>query len=104
MKTILKIFGIVVILLVAGIGILTMINWTDLKNFRPMAGNVYSKFMCSCLFVEGRTEEQCRVWSRVVIPISGYEVDYKEKRVTAKGLGLSGTSRYTGERFGCTIE
>jgi hypothetical protein len=104
MKKAAKIIGIVVIIMVVAMGLFIMINWSDLKNFRPMAGNVYSKFMCSCLFVEGRTEEQCRNWSRVAIPVSAYKVDYKEKRVTATGLGLTGTSSYRGERFGCVLE
>ncbi len=104
MKKGVKIAGIAAVILIVVLGLVILINLKDLRNFRPMAGNVYSKFMCSCLFVEGRTEEQCRNWSRVVIPVSEYRVDYREKRVTATGLGMTGTSSYRGERFGCTLE
>ncbi len=104
MKKTVKLLSIIILAIVLLLGIFIGANWSDIKNFQPMASGAFSKFMCSCMFVEGRSEEQCKNWSRLVIPQQGYSVNKKEKSVTATALWYSNTSRYRDERFGCTLE
>lgn len=104
MKKIGKILGIFILAVVLLIGIFVGANWTDIKNFQPMASGAFSKFMCSCMFVEERSEEDCKNWSRLIIPQQSYSVDKEKKSVTATALWYSNTSRYVGKRFGCTLE
>lgn len=104
MKKIAKLFGIILLAIVLLAGIFVGANWSDIKNFQPMPSGAFSKFMCSCMFVEGRSEEECKNWSRLSVPQQGYSIDLKKKSVTAKSLWHSTTSQYRGERFGCTVE
>lgn len=90
--------------MVLTIGILLASNWKDIKNFQPMASGAYAKFMCSCLFVEGRTEEQCKIWSRLSIPQSSYIISKKNKSVTSTALWFSSSAHYKSKRLGCTLK
>jgi len=101
---ILKILLILLVIVILGLGTVIGVNFKDIKNFLPMASGVYAKFMCSSMFVEGKNEEQARNWSRTVIPVKSYKVDFKNKSVTATALGKTSTARYISERFGCTLE
>jgi len=104
MKKIAKLLGIILLAIVLLVGIFVGANWSDIKNFQPMPSGAFSKFMCSCMFVEGRSEEECKNWSRLSVPQQGYSIDLKKKSVTAKSLWYNTTSRYMGDRFGCTVE
>jgi len=104
MKKILKIALILLLVVIVGIGAWVAANWKDISAFLPMASAAYAKFMCSSIFVEGKTEEAARNWSRLSLPVSSCEIDYTKKTVTVKGLGRENTARYKGARFGCTIE
>ncbi len=60
---------------------------------------------CSCLFVMGMDEDFCREWVRVSPDVARFRVDWDEKRVKARALGMGRTSAvHTGERTGCIIE
>ena len=60
---------------------------------------------CSCLFVMGMDEDFCREWVRVSPDVAKFRVDWENKRVKARALGMGHTSAvYTGERTGCIIE
>ena len=104
MKKIIKFFGILAAALILLVGIFIAANWTDIKNFQPMASGAFSKFMCSCMFVEGRSEEECQNWSHLSVPQQNYSVDRAKKSVTATALWYRNTSRYMGDRYGCTLE
>ncbi len=104
MKKIGKIAGIILIAIILVLGILLAVNWSDIKNFQPMASGAFSKFMCSCMFVEGRTEEQCKNWSRLVVPQQSYSINRKEKSVTATALWYTSTAQYVNKRFGCSLK
>jgi hypothetical protein len=104
MKKIMKIALILVLVILVGVGVWVAANWKDISAFLPMASAAYAKFMCSSIFVEGKTEERARNWSRLSLPVSSCEIDYKNKSVTVKGLGRVNTARYRGARFGCTVE
>ncbi len=101
---ILKLLLILLAVIILGLGIVAGANLKDIRAFLPMASAAYAKFMCSSIFVEGKNEEQARNWSRTVIPVKGYKVDYATKSVTATALGKTSTARYMGERFGCTLD
>jgi hypothetical protein len=104
MKRAMKIAGILLLIIILTVGILLASNWKDIKNFQPMASGAYAKFMCSCLFVEGRTEEQCKIWSRLSIPQSGYTINKKDMTVTSTALWYTSTARYKDKKLGCTLE
>ncbi|HPV98453.1 MAG TPA: hypothetical protein PLZ78_11530 [Spirochaetota bacterium] len=104
MKKILKIALILLLVVIVGIGVWVAANWRDISAFLPMASGAYAKFMCSSIFVEGKTEEAAHNWARLALPVSSCVVDYEKKTVTVKGLGHKNTARYAGARFGCTLE
>lgn len=104
MQKTLKFIFIILLTTLVLLGIYIGANWRDIKNFQPMGSATFSKFMCSCMFVEGRSEEQCLIWSRVVIPQQSYSVNKNEKSVTSSALWYTSTARYRNDRFGCTLE
>ncbi len=104
MKKIAKLIGIIFLTVFLLVGIFIGANWTDIKNFQPMASGAFSKFMCSCMFVEGRSEAECKNWSRLSVPQQSYSVNQKEKSVTATALWHKSRARYQNKRFGCTLE
>lgn len=104
MKKFMKILFMILVIIIIIIGIVTITNWNDINNFRPMVSGAFSKFMCSCLFVEQRSEEQCLQWSKLDLPVSSYSVNQNEKSVTASALGKTSKASYTNERFGCTLQ
>jgi hypothetical protein len=81
-----------------------VIHWKDLRAFQGMPSGAYAKFMCSSLFVEGKSEEQARIWSRMPVPVKEIQIDYTHKSVTARSLFHTSTARYVDERYGCTLE
>lgn len=103
-KKIFAALGILValILLIAGVWIGS--HWQLIKDFQPMASGAYSKFMCSCMFVEGRAEEECHNWSRLILPIQTCDIDGEAKTVTVKALGYTSTAAYVKDRYGCTLK
>jgi hypothetical protein len=104
MKLVRKILlGILVVVLVAA-AVLVALNRSDLLAFQPVASGAYAKFMCSSLFVEGKTEEQARNWSAVSLPVKLIQVDFTNKTVTASALFHTSTARYVNARLGCKLE
>lgn len=64
-----------------------------------------AKTMCSCMFVEGMSEDYCAAYSLQNPPVATFTVDVDRARVEAQTVLLWGDSaRYTGERFGCVFE
>lgn len=104
MKKFIQLLLILIVIILVGAGAWITANLKDIKAFLPMASAAYAKFMCSSLFVEGKTEEQAHNWSKLALPVQRCDIDYEKKTVTAKGLGKTSTARYVSERFGCTLE
>jgi hypothetical protein len=95
--------GIVGVALVIAL-VWAALNWSDLRAFQPVASGAYAKFMCSSLFVEGKTEEQARNWAKVSVPVKEIEIDYANKAVTARALFYTNTAQYVNERMGCVLK
>lgn len=70
-----------------------------------LASSFSAQEVCSCLFVMKRDEAFCREWTRVSPEVAKFRVDWDQKRVRARALGMGRSSaRYLGERWGCAIE
>jgi hypothetical protein len=61
----------------------------------------FSKEMCSCLFVEGQSENYCRDYAKQMIEVEDYKVDWSGKSVWSRGLKLETVVRFQSKRRGC---
>lgn len=95
-----RVFGLVILLLVTYLAI----NFRHSAAFPRIISAFYSKEFCSCYFVtEGKTE-QCHNFARQWIPIQSFSVDQEKRSVTVRGLFVTSTARYTGDRYGCVLD
>jgi hypothetical protein len=63
-----------------------------------------AKEMCSCLFVSGRTEKECRDYVDLGEVHPHISINLKRKKVTASlYFVLRQSARYEGARLGCRI-
>ncbi len=70
-----------------------------------LATGFAAKEGCSCIFVSGRDEEVCRSYLRVNPDVAKIKVDYENKRVTSKALGMKKTSAvWVSQEEGCVLE
>ncbi len=77
----------------------------DTLNFAPVPSVYHAKEMCSCLFVEGRSEQSCADYVRQsTVPVKDVVVDAEKKTVRASSLGVTSTARYKGQREGCGLD
>ena len=102
--SIIKISLVILVILLSIAGIYITINFKKISDFTHVASGTYSKWMCSCLFVEGRSEEACHNWSRHFIPIDKCTIDHEKKSVTVKSLGRTNSAQYMSREFGCTLQ
>lgn len=69
-----------------------------------LASGFSAKEVCSCIFVAGRSEDECREWTRVSPNVARFKVDTQDKVVTAHALWMGKTTaRYVDEKTGCII-
>lgn len=101
---ILKMTAAILVIVISAAAIWVSANFSDIKKIFPMASRTFSKFMCSCIFIEERNEEECRNWSRIPLPVSEFSIDRINRSVTSKAFGYTGTAKYKHERYGCTLE
>ncbi len=70
-----------------------------------LATGFAAKEGCSCIFVSGRDEEVCRSYLRVNPDVAKIKVDYDNKRVTSRALGMKKTSAvWVSQEEGCVLE
>ena len=103
-KVSIRILFIIIILLISTVGIYIIANYKKLSNFTHLASGTYAKWMCSCLFVEGRSEEACHNWSRHFVPINKCTIDHEKKTVTVKALGRINSANHVSKELGCTLQ
>lgn len=78
---------------------------TDTLAFAPVPSVYHTKELCSCLFVEGRGEQQCMDYVRQsTVPVKATKIDWEQKRVSAVALGVSSSARWRGPREGCGVD
>lgn len=71
----------------------------------PLASGFAAKEACSCVFVAGRSEEECAAWVKVSPAVASFRVDRERKRVVAHALGTSGASAtFVDEAHGCVLD
>jgi hypothetical protein len=64
-----------------------------------------AKEVCSCRFVMGRTEAECRAWTRASPAVATFRIDEEAKVVSAAALGLWGArARWISEQEGCRLD
>jgi len=74
----------------------------EVTSFPGIISSYYSKEFCSCYFVEKMGEPFCHDFARQYIPIQDFKLD--GNTVTVKGLFITNSSTYHGEREGCRID
>jgi CubicO group peptidase (beta-lactamase class C family) len=78
----------------------------DYFKVPKLISEFYAKEFCSCYFVVGRNEEQCRNDLKTDLPIFSIfsRINEKKKQITASFTGLKPAKAvYKGERLGCTL-
>jgi len=103
-KKIIKRFFAVVGLLLLFAGIYLAVNFKHTAAFPSIISAYYSKEFCSCFFVTEGTVDECHNFARQWVPIQSFKLDQEKRTVTVKGLFVTTTARYTGDRYGCILE
>lgn len=71
----------------------------------PLASGFAAKQMCSCVFVAGRSEEECAAWVKVSPDVARFRVDHERKAVRARALGLGRQdAHWVDDRTGCVLD
>jgi hypothetical protein len=105
LKRALKIVGIVLASLLGLAAVFVAWNWPALSVFPALPSGYEAKELCSCLFVEGRTQPECEAFIRQsVVPIDGRSFDMEGKSVTVTALWTTRSARFVSPRFGCVID
>jgi len=105
MKRALKWIGIVLGAILVCAGIWVAWNWKALSAFPGLPSGYEAKELCSCLFVEGRSQPDCEAFIRqTVVPIDGREFDMEKKTVRVKALWTERSAHFVSARYGCVID
>jgi hypothetical protein len=94
--------GFLVLILILAVYLL--VNFKHTKAFPKIISSFYSKEFCSCYFVTEGTPEQCHNFAKQWVPIQDFKLDKEARTVTVRGLFISTTARYTGDRYGCLLD
>jgi hypothetical protein len=99
------VFGVVVAAVAVTAAGWVAANWPALSSFPGMPSAYESKELCSCLWVEGRSEADCmRFVAQDVVPVDAVDVDSAGRRVTVRALWTANSARWLDERSGCRLE
>ena len=103
-KKILKRIAQVLLAALLIVTVYLLINYKHSAAFPRIISAFYSKEFCSCYFVTEGTPEQCHNFARQWIPIQSFSLDKEKRSVTVKGLLVTTTATYTGDRYGCVLD
>jgi hypothetical protein len=103
-KKILKRFFQVLGLLLVLVAVYLVINFKHTAAFPKIISAFYSKEFCSCFFVTEGTVDECHNFARQWVPIQSFDLDREKRSVTVKGMFVTTTARYTGDRYGCVLD
>jgi hypothetical protein len=105
MRKVLKIVGAVIGCVVAAGAVFVLFNWSTLSTFPAMPSSYEAKELCSCLFVENRSQADCEAFVRQdVVNIDGREYDMEGKKVTVRALWSENSAHYVSKRYGCVLD
>lgn len=104
MKKILKRLGQAMGLILLLIGAYLAINYKHTAAFPRIISAFYAKEFCSCFFVTEGDEKQCHNFARQWVPTQSFVLDQEKRTVTVKGLYVTTTARFTGDKYGCVID
>ena len=100
LKRFFQVVGVIMVLMVAYL----VANWKHTAAFPKIISAFYSKEFCSCYFVTEGTPDECHNFARQWVPIQSFSVDQDKRTVTVKGLFVTTTARYSGDRYGCVLD
>lgn len=72
-------------------------------SFFKVLSSSYAKEYCSCYYVVGQSKEYCQAYSRQILPVSSYDINESDKKISAKGLGFASEAKFIDDRKGCEI-
>jgi hypothetical protein len=75
---------------------------TDLLH---IASGFAAKEACSCVFVSGRSIDECKAFVKVSPAVATFRVDDEERRVVAHALGGARVvAKFVDDRTGCVLD
>jgi hypothetical protein len=105
MKRLLKIAGLSLLAILALAGVYVAWNFRALSAFPALPSGYEAKELCSCLFVEGRSEADCEAFIRqTVVPIEGRHIDKDKRSVRVTALWTTRRASFVSERYGCVLD
>lgn len=105
MKRALKFFGVGLGTVIALALAFVAYNWSMLSVFPDLPSSYEAKELCSCLFVEGRSQADCEAFIRQdVVSIDGRDFDMEGKAVTVRALWNENRAHYVSPRHGCVLD
>ncbi len=105
MKKALKVVGIGLGVLLLAVLMFVLLNWKHLRAFPRLPSGYEAKELCSCLFVEGRSQPECEAFIRQsVVPIDSRSFDMEGKKVTVTALWTSRSAHWVSPRYGCVLD
>lgn len=106
-KKVLKWTGLGILVALLGAGGWLAANWKGVRNLAEVNSGWYAQMTCSCVFVTGRKEEDCKHYTRQFLPIKSLNVDRTNKSVKVVATFLmmynTNTAKYEGPRYGCRL-
>jgi hypothetical protein len=100
LKRLFQALGLILVLA----AIFLVINFKHTAAFPKIISAFYSKEFCSCFFVTEGTLDECHNFARQWVPIQSFALDQEKRSVTVKGMFVTTTARYTGDRYGCVLD
>lgn len=105
MKRVLKIIGVGFGMTLALGGAWVAYEWPSLSAFPALPSGYEAKELCSCMFVEGRSQADCEAFIRQsVVPIDGRSFDVEGKAVSVKALWRERRAHVVDARHGCVLD
>jgi len=95
--------SVAVVLVVAG-GLFYWKWWLPTRDAVAVGAGMLAKTMCSCLYVAGRPQDECRADQMSAMDAIQVEIDPASKRVRAFVPGLGERSAVYTEDLGCALQ
>lgn len=75
----------------------------DVPFFKVVSSS-FAKEFCSCLYVEGQSENYCKAYAKQIVPVSRYDINKEASTITAYGLGKKTIATFVDKKSGCQIK